>query len=382
MLVVAEVAMACVLLVFGGLVLRSFQRIMDVDLGFEPANAMVWQLSSSQTFETLEEIVAFYDEMVSNVAAVPGVEAVGLVDALPLGTNRTWGTRVVDKEYEDDQGESFFPHIVDERYLAAMEIALVEGRYFTRDDTSESSAVVIVNETAARTMFPNGEALGRSISSFDTEIRVVGVVADVKHRALELEPDSEIYFPMAQLWAFQTIEMVVRTALPPASIAGPVGAAVHRVEAQMPTEDYRSLDSVVESSVSPRRFTLQLLVAFAMSALLLAGVGIYGVLSYSVTERIPEIGIRMALGEPAEDVRNSVVGPTALLATVGVVIGALASLAGTRLLGSLLYDVEPTDPLTFTGMITLLMVVALVSGLIPAIRASRTDPADALRSAG
>ena len=150
----------------------------------------------------------------------------------------------------------------------------------------------------------------------------------------------------------------------------------------MPTEDYRSLDSVVESSVSPRRFTLQLLVAFAMSALLLAGVGIYGVVSYSVTERIPEIGIRMALGEPAEDVRNSVVGRTALLATVGVVIGALASLAGTRLLGSLLYDVEPTDPLTFAGVITLLMVVALLSGLIPAIRASRTDPADALRSAG
>ena len=150
----------------------------------------------------------------------------------------------------------------------------------------------------------------------------------------------------------------------------------------MPTEDYRSLDSVVESSVSPRRFTLQLLVAFAMSALLLAGVGIYGVVSYSVTERIPEIGIRMALGEPPEDVRNSVVGRTALLATVGVVIGALASLAGTRLLGSLLYDVEPTDPLTFAGVITLLMVVALLSGLIPAIRASRTDPADALRSAG
>ncbi len=148
----------------------------------------------------------------------------------------------------------------------------------------------------------------------------------------------------------------------------------------MPTEAYRTLDSVVESSVSPRRFTLQLVVAFALSALLLAGVGIYGVLSYSVTERTPEIGIRMALGEAAEDVRRNVVGRTALLATVGVGIGTGVSLAGTRFLGSLLYGVEPTDPLTFGGMITVLMLVALLSGLIPAIRASRTDPADALRS--
>ena len=149
LLVVAEVAMACVLLVFGGLVLRSFQRIMDVDLGFEPANTVAWQLSSSRSFETLEEIGAFYDEIVSSVEAVPGVEAVGLVDALPLGTNRTWGTRVVDKQYEDDQGESFFPHMVDARYLSTMGIPLVEGRYFTRDDTRESPFVVIVNETAA-----------------------------------------------------------------------------------------------------------------------------------------------------------------------------------------------------------------------------------------
>lgn len=364
LLVVAEVAMACVLLVFGGLVLRSFQRIMDVDLGFEPANTVAWQLSSSRSVE-----------------AVPGVEAVGLVDALPLGTNRTWGTRVVDKQYEDDQGESFFPHMVDARYLSTMGIPLVEGRYFTRDDTRESPFVVIVNETAARTMFPGGQAMGRSIMMRDREAEVVGVVGDVKHRALELDADSEIYFPMMQLGDFNTLDMVVRTSLPAASIAGPVGTAVRTVEAQMPTEDFRTLDSVVERSVSPRRFTLQLLVAFALSALLLAGVGIYGVLSYSVTERIPEIGIRMALGESAEEVRRSVVGRTALLATVGVAIGTGASLVGTRLLGSLLYGVEPTDPLTFAGMITVLMLVALLSGLIPAIRASRTDSADALRSA-
>ncbi len=384
LLVVAEVAMACVLLIFGGLVLRSFQRIMDVDLGFEPANTVAWQLSSSRTFTSYEELDTYFDEIASNVEAVPGVEGVGMVDALPLGVNRTWLTRVVDKEYEDDQGESYFPHMIDAGYLPTMGIPLVEGRYFTRDDRRQSPSVVIVNETAARAMFPNGEAVGRSITVMNyepgaREAEVVGVVRDVKHRALELDADNEIYYLIPQQVVL-TVDMVVRTSLLPTSIAGPVGAAVRAVDAQMPTEDYHTLEWVVESSVSPRRFTLQVLVAFALSALLLAGVGIYGVLSYSVTERIPEIGIRMALGASAEDVRRNVVGRTALLATIGVAIGTGVSLAGTRLLGSLLYGVEPTDPLTFAAMITVLMLVALLSGLVPAIRASRTDPADALRS--
>jgi len=174
--------------------------------------------------------------------------------------------------------------------------------------------------------------------------------------------------------------MIVRTQLPPESVTGAVGEAIRQVEAQMPTEDWRTLDSVVESSVSPRRFTLQILVAFALSALLLASLGIYGVLSYSVSERIPEIGIRMALGESAEGVRKSVVTQTMVLATIGVAVGAGVSLAGSRLIGSLLYGVEPTDPPTFVGTMLLLLAVSAISGLIPAIRASRIDSAAALRS--
>jgi predicted permease len=379
LLVVAEVAMACVLLVFGGLVVRSFQEVMDVDLGFEATHAIGWQLASSRDFDTLPEINAFFDEIVTNVASVPGVEAVGLVDALPLGTNRTWGTRVVDKQYEDDEGEGFFPHVIDHRYLQAMEIPLVEGRYFESGDTEDGRLVVVVNEEAARSIF-DGNALGRKITMWFGDAEVVGVVGDVKHRALEMSADNEIYFPMGQVWAFQTVEMVVRTQLPLESVIGAVGEAIRQVEAQMPTEDWRTLDSVVESSVSPRRFTLQILVAFALSALLLASLGIYGVLSYSVSERIPEIGIRMALGESAEGVRKSVVTQTMVLATIGVAVGAGLSLAGSRLIGSLLYGVEPTDPLTFAGTMLLLLVVSAISGLIPAIRASRIDSAAALRS--
>ena len=378
LLVVSEVAMACVLLVFGGLVLRSFQQVMDVDVGFEATDLVAWQLASSRTFDTLPEINAFFDEVVTSVEAVPGVEAVGLVDALPLGTNRTWGERVADKQYEDDENESFFPHIVDHRYMEAMGVPLIEGRYFNADDHEDGAQVVIVNERAARAVF-GGNAIGREITGWGA--RVVGVVGDVKHRGLELEADNEMYFPMGQVWAFQTVDMVVRTSLPAQSVAGAVGSAIRSVEAQMPTEDYRTLDSVVERSVSSRRFTLQLLAAFAASALLLAALGIYGVLSYSVTERIPEIGIRMALGESAEAVRQSVVRQTMVLAGIGVAIGTVVSVIGTRMISSLLYGVEPTDPVTFVTMIVILLLVSVLSGLVPAIRASRTDSAGALRSA-
>lgn len=380
-MVVSEVAMACVLLVFGGLVLRSFQHVMDVDLGFDPKGLVAWQISTSRDFDNLPEAVAFYSEIVDNVEAVPGVQAAGLVDALPLGRNRTWCAPVVGKVYEERRSDCFFPHIVDHRYTDALGVRLVSGRGLTRDDTQDAPNVLLVNETAARTIFPGGDALGQLIRMWYGEARVVGVVGDVKHRALELTADAEFYFPMAQMGDFSTLDLVVRTSLPPAGVAAPVAEAIHRVDARLPTEDYRTLDSVVERSVSPRRFTLQLLGAFALSALLLAGLGIYGVLSYSVSERIPEIGIRMALGASAGDVRRSVVSQTFALAVLGLAIGTAVALAGTRFIASLLFGVEANDPLTFGAMMGVLLGVALISGLIPAIRASRTDSAGALRSA-
>ena len=381
LLVISEVAMACVLLVLGGLVLRSFERVMDVDLGFEPADVVAWQLSASRGFDTLDELVTYFDDIVTGVHGVPGVTSAGLVDAVPLGRNRTWGGRVVGKTYAEGEGESYFPHLVDHRYLSTMEIPLLEGRPFTADDRRGSAPVIIVNETVARTMFPGGNAVGQLMTMWFGEVEVVGVVGDVKHRALELSSDNEIYFPLAQLWDFSTLDLVVRSSLPPALVAGPIREAIGTVDPRVPTEDFRTLESLVESSVSPRRFTLQLLGAFALSALLLAAVGIYGVLSYSVTERIPEIGIRMALGESALDVRRSVVARTLVLAGTGVVIGTVVSLIGTRMISSLLFGVQPTDPTTFAAMAALLLSVATLSGLIPAIRASRTDSADALRSA-
>ncbi|MDX1493016.1 MAG: ADOP family duplicated permease, partial [Longimicrobiales bacterium] len=357
MLVVAEVGMACVLLVLGGLVLRSFQSVMSVDPGFEAENVVAWEMATAREFDELPALIAYYDEIVSNVEALPGVESAGLVDALPMGRNRTWGTRVVGKEYPDDQGDSFFPHIIDHRYLSTMRIPLVEGRDFTADDNESSARVAIVNETAARTMFPGGEAIGQRLSMWYGEIEIVGVVGDVKHRALELVPDREIYFPMAQLPDFGTVDLVVRSELPPATVAAGVSSAVHAVDSELPTEDFRTLTAVVDRAVSSRRFVLQLLMAFAGSALLLAALGIYAVLSYSVNERTKEIGIRMALGESAAEVRRGLVSRTVVLAGMGVALGGVVSLGGVRSLESFLYGVEPTDPVTFGGMVAIVLAV-------------------------
>jgi predicted permease len=380
-LVVVEVAMACVLLVFGGLVLKSFQTLMDVELGFEPGETLALQLNPTRDFEDITDGVAYFESVVASVAATPGVEAVGLTDALPLGRHRTWGIRVLGRFYEDGQGESIFPHMVDHRYTEAMGIDLIEGRGFTADDVEGSAQVALINETAAREMFPDGNAIGQFLQMWAGDFEIVGVVADVKHESLDTGPDNEVYFPYAQLWQWGSMDMIVRSALPLDVLTSSVGGAIRSVDSQIPIDDVWTMGAVVEESVSPRRFTLQLLVSFAGCALLLAGLGIYGVLSYSVTERIPEIGIRMALGESAAGIRRNVVGKTIILALIGVGVGTAVALLGTRMIGSLLYGVNPTDPVTFVSMIGVLLLVAFISGLVPAIRASRTDSAGALRSA-
>ncbi|NNF27878.1 MAG: ABC transporter permease [Gemmatimonadetes bacterium] len=377
LLVVSEVAMACVLLVLGGLVLKSFQQVMEVDLGYEAEGALAWQLSAADDGEGAEP----FEDIVREVLAVPGVEAVGLTDALPLGRNRGWGTRIEGVDYDDDESAGFFPHLVDHRYLDAMGIPLVKGRQFTSDDTDESALVALVNESAERMYFPGGEAVGHFFDMWPGRIEVVGVVADVRHRGLDLEPGPEFYFHISQLPDFQSLDMVVRTRLPAATIAGPIGRAIRTADPRMPIDDFWTLESVVDRSVSPRRFTVQLLGAFGLTALLLAGLGIYGVLSYSVAERGAEIGIRMALGETSGGVLQSLVGRTVLLALTGVGLGIATALLATRMVSSILFGVEPTDPATFATIVGALLGVAGLAGLIPALRAARTDSAAVLRSA-
>jgi predicted permease len=379
-LVVVEVSLALTLLIGGGLLLRSFANVLDVRLGFDPEGTVAWRVDTNQDFETRTARAAFYDDLLGRVLDVPGVEDVGLTDTTPLGRNRSWGFRVEGVSYDEGDFLGAFPRIVDHRYTEAMGIPLVSGRTFTADDREGSTDVTLINQAAAERWFAGGSAVGRRILNGDRAWEVVGVVADVRHQSLEEGSAPEIYFPYTQHWDMSTAEMVVRSRLSTAALAQAVGAAIRQVDPAMPIDDYRTMSAIVDRAVSPRRFILLLLGGFAAAGLILAALGIYAVLSYNVSQRTAEIGIRMALGQSAASVRGQVVGRTLTLAGAGVVGGAVLSLLLTRLIGTLLFGVAATDAPTYLAVCGGLLFVAGVAGYLPARRASRTDPVEALRA--
>jgi len=381
-LVVGEVALAFVLVVGGTLLLRSFVGLLDVNLGFRPEGAMMWQLDAGRSFPNDTARIAYFENLVNRVRDVPGVDAVGLTDTPPLGRNRSWGIQAKGVVYDKGEVPTFFPRLVDADYLRAMRVPLIAGRQFTPNDRDGSELVAILNQTAAAKLFPGKDALGQVVLLFgDREFRVVGLVSDVRHQALEKESGLEVYLAYTQVPDFGTLAMVVRSRVPATALASRVQAALRAVDPLLPVADYQTLGSVVERAVSPRRFILTVLGAFAGTALLLAALGIYAVLSYSVSQRSREIGIRMALGESAGSVRQRVVTRTLLLAGAGVVIGAVVSLGAAHLIRSLLYGVGPADVLSFGATAMIMVAVSALAGFLPALRASRTDPMVALRSA-
>lgn len=380
-LVVAEVALACVLLLAGGLFLRSFRAVLEVDLGYEPEGAVAWKLNSGIPFESRAEMADFFRRVTTEVGQLPGVNQVGLVDALPLGKNRSWGFRVVGAP-ETDEPRGLFPHLVDPGYRAAMGIPLLDGRDLSWDDASDAARAILVNETAAGTLFGTESALGRQIQvgGSGDPWTIVGVVADVHHVSPEAPAGTQVYFPITQLWDFWTLDLVVRSDRAPADLAPAVSAVLAELDPGMPTRTFTPLTASVAHSVSPRRFTLRILSAFGVVALVLAGLGIYGVLSHSVAERRREIAIRMAMGATGAEVRRRLVGRTLILALAGLAAGLAVGLPGTRVVESLLFGVTPADPLTLGALSALLLGVAAASGAIPAIRASRTDSMKVLRN--
>ncbi|MEK9500987.1 ADOP family duplicated permease [Gemmatimonadota bacterium DH-20] len=377
-LVVAEVAIACVLLLAGGLFLRSFQQVLEVDLGFEPEGALAWTLNPGGAFESVTEEADFYREVSRQLSDLPGVESVGLIDALPLGKNRSWMVRA-DHQLPSDPPSEIFPHLADPGYRAAMRIPLVEGRDLAWTDTDETDPVVLLNESASAALFPGESAVGRDVMLGPNAWRVVGVVADVRHVGPERPAGLQVYFPITQLWDYGTLDLVVRSDRAAAEVADAVSATLSGLDASMPTRQVTPLPASVDRIVSPRRFALRILSAFGVVALVLVALGIYGVLSHSVSERRKEIAIRMAVGATAESVRRSLVLRTAVLALAGLVIGLAVGLVGTRTVESLLFGVAPTDPLTLVGLTGLLLGVSLLSGTVPAVRASRTNSARVLK---
>jgi predicted permease len=378
-LVVSEFALACVLLVGAGLLIRSFLRVLDVNMGFRPERAAALRIDPNSSYKTQEQQNSYYTEALHRVIDVRGIEAAGLSDSLPLGHNRSWGVAAKGVVYTPQDYPIGFPRIVSEGYFHAMGIPLKKGRDFTERDTKGSLNVIILNQTLAKNLWPGQDPIGKIVRADDPERTVVGIVGDVHHMALEEGSGNEFYIPMRQTRDYGTVDLVVRTSLRTAELASSLREALRPIEPDLPTANLRTLQTLVDRAVSPRRFVVLLLGGFAGFALVLASLGIYAVISYSVNQRTQEIGIRMALGASAERLERSILFETLGLAGIGMLVGVVASWVLARALGGLLFGVTSSDPVTFVGMLAILTAVAAFAGYLPARRASRIDPMSALR---
>jgi len=388
-LVISEVALACMLLIGAGLLLRSFVRVLSVDLGFEPDRAAAVKVeyddSAPNDQASTQKRTAIFQQILARVQSLPGVEAAGMVDYLPLAQNRAWGTPFPKGIRRPDKMPAGpLVYVVTQGYLRAIGTR-VRGRDFNWDDGPSGERVVMINEAYARFLssyasWPNGDAVGQILTNNGgKDLRIVGVVDDVHVENVEGETGWQIYYPATQE-SPAGAELVIRSALPPSALAGAVLRTLRDLNPKQPAAEFKPIELLVSHAVSPRRFFMLLVASFATLGLLLAALGIYGVISYSVTRQTQEIGIRMALGASASHVQSRVLFSTLRLAVIGVLIGAAASIAAARVISSLLFATSPWDAFTYLGMAVLLLGIAALSGFIPARRASRINPTVALRA--
>ena len=379
-LVIAEIALACVLLVGAGLLLRSFLRVLDVDLGFEPSRAAAISVDYDSGGSAAKQ-AAIWQEVVERASMLPGVEAAGISDNLPMSRNRGWGIAAKGEEQRPNSGFiGIFVYIVSPGYLKAMGMRLLEGRDISWEDLSNNRSVVIINENVARKLWPGRDPVGRTALIGGTEAQVIGVIADVRESGAENNAGLQAYLPATKQFGPEGAYLVVRSKLPPAPLATSLMSTLRQINPAQPATEFKPIQGLVDRATSPRRFFVLLVGTFACLGLLLASLGIYGVISYSVTRQTQEIGIRMALGATETRVQLEVIWKTLRLALIGIAVGIIASLAVARLIASLLFRTASTDPLTFVGMVVLLGAVALLAGYLPARRASTIDPMVALRT--
>ena len=376
-LVISEVALACVLLVGAGLLLRSFLHVLDVDLGFQPSRA------ASITVDYYDEDKpakrsAILQDILSRIKALPGIEAAGIADNLPLDRNRSWGLSAKGKDFRKGELPGAFVYIVTPGYLDAMGMHLLAGRDFTWADSPDSPPVVILNQTATSYLWPGEEPIGRIALVNGKDARVIGVISDIRESSLESRPGWQMYLSPAQNRP-EGAELVVRTKLPPNALASSVMSTLRAINPGQPATEFRTIQQLVDRAVSPRRFFVLLVSVFAALGLIIASLGIYGVISYSVARQTQEIGIRMALGATANRVQLGVISKTLRLALAGITLGTLVSFMVAKAIASLLFATDPSDPPTFAATILILSFIAVLAGYIPARRASHVDPMTALR---
>lgn len=378
-LVVTEVALACMLLVGAGLLIRSFNAVLQVDLGFQPQHAVAWRIDARSQFKSANDVDLYLGGMAKKIAALPGVEAIGFSDTLPLGRNRSWGVGEVGVQYPAGKFPNAYPRLVDPNYLKTMRIPLVAGRYFDEKFNSAAEKAVIINENMARFLWPGQDPIGRKIT-VNNGSTVIGVVANVRHSSLEESSGNEMYLDCRQSGDWSTLEMVVRSSRTPGALAPEVRAALNEYDPTLPNGGFHTLDSLIDDAVGPRRFITRLLSFFSALALTLAAIGLYGVIAFSVSQRTQEIGIRMAIGAQRGDILRLVLQGGLKLVVLGIVVGLIGSVVLTGLLRSLLFGITSHDPLVFAGNAGLLFAVAGIACLIPAIRATKSDPMVVLRA--
>ena len=382
--VVVEVALALILLTGAGLLIRSFTRLMDVDAGFDPSRTITFDIGlPGSRYQGPPQVAGFFRRLFERVDALPGVEASGAISFLPLtGLASATGYAVVG-EPAPPPGHAPVTDVraVSHDYFRAMNVPLVRGRLFTHDE-ADAAGRIVINEAMARRHWPGRDPIGQRLRiswGASGEDEVIGVVGDTRHEGLASEPRPTIYWPHLRL-PYGAMTVTVRTAGDPRTVLSAVTAAVRELDPQLAVADVRTMQQVVDDSVAQQRVTTTVLGVFAAAALLLAAVGIYGVIAFTVTERTQEIGIRMALGASRAAVLRMVVGRALLLASIGVVLGAAGAVVLTRFMAGMLFGVTPTDPATFVAVAAVLFGVAAVAGYVPGRRATRVDPVVALRA--
>ncbi len=382
-LVVAEVALSLVLLIGAGLMVRSFVQLINADLGIKPEHVLAMEVSlPPDSYEENTKRLDFYQQLIGRVESLPGVIKIGATDIVPFSSSDNSNNFQIVGQAPFRKGEEPFVgvRVTTPGYFDAIGTALRQGRMFGAQDDLKAGGVILVNETFAKKFLPGQQPIGQRLQLGERKEthEIIGVVADVKNDDFDETVDPTSYLPLSQN-ARRTMSLVIRGTQDPTQLVPAVRSEVRALDPTLPVSNAKTVSQMIDERMSPKRLMTYILAVFALSALLLASIGIYGVMSYAVSQRTQEIGIRMALGARAADVLKLVLKNGMALALIGVGIGLAGAFALTRFLESQLFQVAPTDKVTFIAVASSLIVVALLACYIPARRATKVDPLVALR---